>query len=213
MVTLNRKTIAVEYLCNKDKRFAKVVSLVGTISYEPYDKSPYSFLVHEIIEQMLSKQSGTAIFNRLYDLCDGSVTPQTISKLSDEEIKSIGTAKNKVVYIRQLTNSVLNNEINLDYLTYLSDSDVIKTLTTLKGIGSWTAKMYLIFVLDRKDILPYEDVAFLQSYMWMYNTTDCSKQTIEKRCRKWKPYSSIAARYLYRALDMGFTKDKFHLFS
>jgi len=72
--------------------------------------------------------------------------------------------------------------------------------------------MYLIFVLDRQDILPTEDTAFIQSYEWLYKTTDRSKESIEKRCKKWKPYSSIATRYLYRALDAGFTKEEFHLF-
>ncbi|MCQ2195876.1 MAG: hypothetical protein MJZ28_13140, partial [Paludibacteraceae bacterium] len=67
-------------------------------------------------------------------------------------------------------------------------------------------------VLGRQDILPYEDGAFLQSYRWMYKTTDCAPQTIMKRCAKWKPYSSIASRFLYRALDMGLTKKEFHLF-
>ena len=79
-------------------------------------------------------------------------------------------------------------------------------LMSIKGIGSWSAKMYLIFVLDRQDVLPYEDVAFLQSYGWLYKTSDYSKIAVEKKCNRWKPYSSIAARYMYRALDMGMTK-------
>ena len=67
-------------------------------------------------------------------------------------------------------------------------------------------------MLDRQDILPTEDVAFLQAYEWMYNTKDRSRVSVEKKCKKWKPYSSIAARYLYRALDMGLTKNEFHLY-
>ncbi|MCC8014242.1 MAG: hypothetical protein LIO87_03520 [Eubacterium sp.] len=80
------------------------------------------------------------------------------------------------------------------------------------GIGKWTAKMYLIFVLDCPDVLPVEDAAFLQAYKWLYKTEDCSEKSVYKKCKKWKPYSSIAARYLYRALDMGYTKKEFHLF-
>lgn len=89
--------------------------------------------------------------------------------------------------------------------------DVIKKLTSVRGIGNWTAKMYLLFVLGRQDILPYEDGAFLQSYRWMYRTDECATQAVLKRCKKWKPYSSIASQYLYRALDMGLTKTEFHL--
>ena len=88
----------------------------------------------------------------------------------------------------------------------MTDEAALKELVSLHGIGIWTAKMYLIFVLDRQDILPFEDVAFLQSYKWLYKAEDVSKASIEKKCKKWKPYSSIAARFLYRALDMGFTK-------
>ena len=103
-------------------------------------------------------------------------------------------------------------DLVLEDLPDMSDTEVYKKLTKIRGIGSWTAKMYLLFVLDRQDILPIEDVAFLQSYRWMYKTDDVSKESVLKKCRKWKPYSSIAARYLYRALDMGLTKEPFHLF-
>ncbi len=72
--------------------------------------------------------------------------------------------------------------------------------------------MYLIFVLNRQDVLPWEDGAFLQSYRWMYKTEDSSRKAVEQKCRKWKPYLAIAARFLYRALDEGFTKSEFHLF-
>lgn len=92
------------------------------------------------------------------------------------------------------------------------DLEVIKRLTSIKGIGTWTAKMYLIFVLNRQDILPYEDGAFMQVFRWLYKTENCSKQDVIKKSQKWKPYSSIAARFMYRALDMELTKSEFHLF-
>ena len=94
----------------------------------------------------------------------------------------------------------------------MDDKQAIKELTKISGVGNWTAKMFLIFVLNRSDILPYEDVAFLQGYGWLYKTNDFSKASVEKKCKKWKPYSSIAARYMYKALDGGHTKEEFHLF-
>lgn len=211
ITTLNREHPAVQYLCKKDKRLAKVVDMVGEITYQPH-KDGYAFLVHEIIEQMLSIKAGAKIYARLQELCGGEITAQSVAALSDEEIKSIGTANSKVTYIRNVTTAFISGELDLNALSTMSDEDVFKKLTQLKGIGSWTAKMYLIFVLDRKDILPIEDVAFLQSYKWMYKTEDVSKMSVMKKCKKWKPYSSIAARYLYRALDMGLTKESFHLF-
>ena len=115
-------------------------------------------------------------------------------------------------YIRSLTTAVISGILVFDDLINQTDEEIIHELTSFRGIGTWTAKMFLIFGLNRPDVLPYEDAAFLQSYKWMYKTSDCSKESIMKRCKKWKPYSSIAARYLYRALDYGLTKDEFHLF-
>lgn len=207
LITLNENSESIQYLCRKDKRLAKVIS----ITYWAYNDA-YSFLVHEIIEQMLSVKAGAKIYGRLEGLCDGIVTPEKIDKITDEQIKSIGTANSKVAYIRNLTNAVLTGEIKFSELTEKTDEEVFNILISLKGIGSWTAKMYLIFMLDRQDILPTEDVAFLQAYEWMYNTKDRSRVSVEKKCKKWKPYSSIAARYLYRALDMGLTKNEFHLY-
>lgn len=210
-IRLNENTPSIQYLCKKYKRLAKVISMIGPITYKPHDDA-FAFLVHEIIEQMLSIKAGAKIYSRLEELCNGSISPNNINQLTDEQIKSIGTSTSKVSYIRGITNAVLSGEINLEELPSLNDQQICKKLLALKGVGNWTAKMYLIFVLDRQDILPTEDIAFIQAYEWMYKTTDRSKESIEKRCKKWKPYSSIAARYLYRALDAGFTKEEFHLF-
>ena len=161
---------------------------------------------------MLSAKVGNIIYGRLSDLCDGHISIETISSLSDEEIKSIGTANSKVKFIRSITEVVLKDPSFFDNLKDLPDEEVYRRLTSIKGIGPWTAKMYLLFVLNRNDILTYEDVAFLQGFSWAYNTKDLSPAAVKKRCKKWKPYSSIAARYMYRALDTGLTKQEFHLY-
>lgn len=212
VLILDSTSASIKYLCQKDKRLNKVISDIGPISYTPHTDDAYSFLVHEIIEQMLSVKAGAKIYERLEALCGGVVTPDTVKALSDEEIKGIGTSSFKVGYIRSLTNAVDTGELVFEDLADMSDLQVIKKLTAIRGIGKWSAKMYLIFALDRQDILPTEDVAFLQSYEWLYKTKDRSEDVVKKRCKKWSPYSSIAARYLYRALDMGMTKDEFHLY-
>lgn len=211
VITVNNDSPSIQYLCKIDKRLAKVIEMVGPISYE-LQPNPYVFLVHEIIEQMLSVKAGNKIFSRLKKLCDGIITPEKISVLSDVEIKGIGTATSKVSYIRNLTNAVLNKEIDFESLETMSDIEVFNQLTKLKGIGKWTANMYLIFVLNRQDILPTNDTAFLQVYEWLYKTTDRTEQSVKNKCKKWKPYSSIAVRYFYRALDTGLTKNEFHLY-
>lgn len=111
-----------------------------------------------------------------------------------------------------MTEAVRCRQIDLGQIKEKTDIQIMKELTALKGIGNWTAKMYLIFCLNRQDILPYEDFAFLQGFGWLYKTDDFSRQNVEKKCKKWKPYSSVAARYMYKALDLGFTKSEFHLF-
>ena len=211
-ITLDMNSSPVQYLCNKDKRLAKVIRMVGPITYKTHYENPYAFLVHEIIEQMLSVKAGAMIYSRLVDLCNGKIDPSVVNKIPDDQLKSIGTSINKVRCIRTLTDSIINNILSLGDLPALSDTEVIDELTKIKGIGMWTAKMYLLFVLNRDDVLPFEDVAFLQSYKWMYKTEDISRVSVEKKCRKWKPYTSIAARYLYKALDSGLTKNEFHLY-
>lgn len=160
IITLDNNSPEIQYLCKKDKRLAKVISMVGPITYETHDEAPYEFLVHEIIEQMLSVKAGNKIFSRLVELCNGKISPEIIDSLSIVQIKGIGTSTSKANFIMGLTHSVLNGELQLNELVNCSDEEVIKRLTSLRGVGMWTAKMYLIFVLNRSDVLPTEDVHF-----------------------------------------------------
>lgn len=210
-IRLTKDTPSVQYLCRQCKRLAKVIDLVSPITYTPHDENPYSFMVHEIIEQMLSVKAGAKIYSRLEELCDGQVTPARINRLSDEQIRNTGTSKLKVGYIRSLTMAADNGILDLNHMTSMTDSEIIDELTNIRGVGNWTAKMFLLFVLDRPDVLPFEDTAFLQVYRWMYKTKDCHPKKVTAKCSKWKPYSSIASRFCYRALDSGLTKEDFNL--
>lgn len=212
IITLDADTASIQYLCKRDKRLAKVISMIGSITYKTLADEPYAFLVHEIIEQMLSVKAGAKIYGRLSSICNDQVTPEIVSIITDEMLRSTGISQNKISYIRALTNEIMNGSLDLSTLSEYPDEDVKKRLTSIKGIGNWTANMYLIFVLNRDDILPVEDIAFQQSYKWLYHTEDVSKESIRKKCKKWKPYSSIASRFLYRALDDGLTKTTFHLY-
>ena len=212
-ITIDLRNPKIQYLCERDKRLKKLISMVGPIQYTIRDSDDsYRFLIHEIIEQMLSVIAGNAIFNRLNSLCNEEITPEVVAGLSDAQIRSIGTSNTKVSFIRSITNSVLSGELNFPDLENMSDDEVLRTLISIRGIGTWTAKMYLLFVLNRENILPFEDVAFLQAYQWLYKTSDRSSNAVIKKCKKWSQYSSYAARYLYRALDTGLTKEEFHLF-
>ena len=161
---------------------------------------------------MMSVKAARHIYGRLESLCDGAVTVERIRALSDEEIRSTGTSVAKAEYIRNVTYAVESGRWNFEEMKDMPDQEVISLLTSVRGIGNWTAKMCLIFVLNRPNILPYEDGAFLQTYRWLYKTSDCSPESVKKRCRKWSPYATAASRYFYRALDLGLTKEEFHLY-
>ena len=195
----------ISYLKAKDKRLAKVIETVGEIGIYQHTDSFY-FLVREIVGQMVSAAVKKVIFNRLIAICNDDICPETLLKLQVQELRAIGLSNAKSQFILSLAEMVANGIINFGTFEEMSDDEVLHQLTSIKGIGSWTAKMYLLFFLQRNDILPYEDGAFLQAYRWLYNTRKCDQKSIEKRCKKWKPYTSIAARYLYRALDTGLTK-------
>lgn len=207
VVSLNRKAPEIQYLIKKDTRLDKLIDLVGEITYLP-DKDEYSFLVSTIVGQMLSNKVADVLYQRILNVC-GEVSPYIISITDKDMLRSTGISQRKVETIIDLTQKVLSNEIAFADYCKMSDDQIIKALTSVKGIGTWSAKMYLIFVLDRKDVLPYEDGAFIQAYRWLYNTKKFNRDDIVKRCKKWSPYSSYAARYLYKALDSGFTKQNF----
>lgn len=208
-ITLSLDTHSVAYLCQKCKLFAKMAITIGPITYKLHDDDPYSFMIHEIIEQMLSVRASERIYNRLLQLCDGALTPGAVDSLTDKQIKSIGTASSKVNYIRSMTAAAKAGLIDPVKLSTLSDEEVLSSLLTIRGVGSWTAKMYMIFVLGRENVLPIEDVAFIQAFSWLYNSNRDDKSFIIDKCKEFEPYRSIAARFFYKALDSGLTKKPF----
>lgn len=199
----------IQYLKESDKRLAKVIDRIGELNYSSYNFSHgdnFLFLTKEIVGQMISSSVKRILLQRLYTICNNQVTPEIISRLSIEDLRSIGLSRAKSSYILNLADVFINKEIDFDKLLSAADDVVINTLSSIRGIGIWTSKMYLIFYLQREDVLPYEDGAFLQSYKWLYNTKNVKPDSIARRCKKWKPFTSIGARYLYRALDLGLTK-------
>lgn len=209
-ITLDDERIV--YLKKKDSRLSVVFDLIGDISYEIHEDG-YKFIIGEIVEQMLSVKAADKIRGRLLDICNGVISPETISRMTVDELRGIGISRGKSQYILNFNEAICSKVIVLDDMKNLGDADVAEKLTCVKGIGSWTAKMYLLFVLERENILPYEDGAFLQAYRWLYQTQKAKPEDIMRKCRKWSPYSSIASRYLYRALDRGYTKKPFAQYS
>jgi DNA-3-methyladenine glycosylase II len=200
------KTQPIIHLCKVDKRLERVICEIGDI--EPHDYSEvdgFTFLVREIVGQMISAKVKKTIYNRLLALCHQEVIPSRIDALSIEDLRQIGLSNSKSNYIKNLATLALSGSLELEGLRALPDDQVMETLTSIKGIGQWTSKMYLLFFLGREDVLPFEDGAFIQAYRWLYNTSNVKPKEISKNCKKWSPYSSLASKYLYRALDTGLT--------
>lgn len=192
----------VQHLCNADEYLAVIIKHYGTLKYTLYSNQ-FAFFVETIIGQMLSNKVADIITSRLVELCDGEISLNALSGLSHQRIKSIGLSNQKADYIVGFTNIIRENPRFFDELEQCHEETIMKELTKIRGIGSWTAKMYLIFSLNCMDVLPYEDGAFLQAFRLLYNTNSVSPDVVQDRCAPWKPYSSIASRYLYRALDTG----------
>ena len=197
-----------EHLKKADSRLKRVIEEVGDLQIRTYNSTSdeFLFLIREIVGQMISSGVKRVLLQRLQLLCNNTISPDSLASLTVEQLRGIGLSNAKSNYIRNLAILVSSNAIDFDYINNLEDEDVIKELTKIKGIGKWTSKMYLIFFLQREDVLPYEDGAFLQAYKWLYNTKNVTPDSISRKCKKWKPYQSIGARYMYQALDRGLTK-------
>jgi DNA-3-methyladenine glycosylase II len=208
IINLNSK--AIKHLVGVDDKFMTLYHLVGKISYQT-NNDPFSAIVETIIGQMLSNKVARIFRDRLVKICHtGKIDVASVQKLSVIELRNIGISGSKARYILDFAAAYNLADYSSKKLLRLTDDEIIKQITWHKGLGIWSAKMFLIFVLGRENILPCEDVAFLQAFTW-YNelTSTPSAEEVKMICHKWSPYTSIAARYLYKALDTGLTKQPF----
>jgi DNA-3-methyladenine glycosylase II len=163
---------------------------------------------------MLSNKVTHIFVERLNKIClTGKIDIDSIKKLSAENLRSIGISWSKAQCIIEFTNEYNKSKYTRQKLSLLSDEEIRRKITSIKGLGNWSAKMFLLFVMDRENILPYEDMAFLQAFVWYKGLQSIPKiNEIKIMCKKWEPYTSIVARYLYKALDSGLTKKPFNLY-
>lgn len=163
----------------------------------------FADLVETIICQQLSDRAGATIFARFQKLFPGGTfTPARVLRLSDERIRSVGTSRSKVGFIKNLAQHVLTKSVQLVQLAKLPDQEVIRELTKLKGIGPWTAEMFLMFSLGREDIFSYGDLGLRNAIKKMYGLKkDPTKKQMEAITRKWSPYRTYACRILWKSLE------------
>jgi DNA-3-methyladenine glycosylase II len=163
----------------------------------------FSALVRAITNQQLSTKAAATIYQRLASLMPGGVpTPASIEALSDEQLRSVGYSRQKSGYLRDLCRHALDGTLDLDRIEEQPDEAVIATLTQVKGIGRWSAEMFLMFRLHRPDVLPVGDLGIVNAIKRQYRLRKTpTPDRIRKIGEAWKPYRSVACWYLWRSLD------------
>jgi len=163
---------------------------------------PFRALIHSIISQQLSTRAAATIEGRFRALFGGVPTPTQVTATSDTELRVVGLSGQKVRYLRDLCRRVEDGSLQLTELEHMSDDEVIAALTQVKGIGRWTAEMFLMFRLHRPDVLPVDDLGIVKAVQRAYRlrTVPTSKRLIHLG-ESWRPYRSVACWYLWASLD------------
>jgi 3-methyladenine DNA glycosylase/8-oxoguanine DNA glycosylase len=162
----------------------------------------FSALVRAITGQQLSTKAASTIYARLVALMPGGVTPAALVSLTDEQMRAVGMSRQKIAYFRDLAEKALSGALPLDAIDEMGDDEVIAALTQVKGIGRWSAEMFLMFRLHRPDVLPVDDLGIVNAVQAVYRLR---KRPTADRIRRigeaWRPYRSVASWYLWRSLD------------
>ena len=185
----------ISYLKNKDKKLAEVIEKVGLIERET-DPEIFSALVHHIVGQQISTKAQATIWERMKNSL-GAVTPETILNASVDEIRSFGISLRKVEYMKDFAEKVHTGEFDIEAAEKMEDDELIKYLTTLKGVGVWTAEMILLFCLQRPNVFSFYDLAIQRGLRMVYHHRKIDRKLFEKYKRRFTPYCSVASLYLW----------------
>jgi DNA-3-methyladenine glycosylase II len=193
---------AIHHLTQCDPVLAGIIQTAGAYRIEYHDPT-FETLVRSIVFQQLSGKVARVIYNRLQAaLPDGEMTPQAILTLRPAKMRALGLSRQKMTYIRDLARRTRRGQIVFESLRALTDQEVIERLTEVKGIGLWTAQMFLMFALRRKNVLPAGDLGIRTAIKKAYGLDELPKPVeIEELARGWHPYCTVAAWYLWRSLD------------
>lgn len=165
-------------------------------------KDYFSALTREIIGQQLSGKAANAIIKRFKSLLKNEIIdPQKLLKIPDQKLRDVGMSWAKAKYVKNIAEVYLTNTVKFDQFDKLSDEEIIKELTTIKGVGPWTAEMFLIFTLGREDIFSFGDLGLKKGFTKLYRVENPTKDQIEKVTSKWTPYRSYGSITLWHSLD------------
>lgn len=195
----------IEYLKKKDTIMKEIINLVGNYCVQ-IRPDPYLVLVESIIYQQLTGRAAHSIYQRFVNhYNDVLLTPEKVLSTSSETMKSFGLSNKKIEYIKLLSKNITEKNFNLQSVSTLDDEEIINQLTKMKGIGKWTADMFLIFCLGRKDVFPIHDLGIKKAIQkWYLKSTvqfPPTKQKMLEISQVWKPYRSIATWYLWKSLS------------
>jgi DNA-3-methyladenine glycosylase II len=192
---------AEKHLRRVDPVLAKIMKQQGSCALKP-DRRYFQSLVEAILSQQLSVKAAATIFGRFRDLLAGQVLPGAILSLRDEQFRGAGISRQKTAALRDLSVKWQNGLVNPRRFQRMSDEEIIAALTQVKGIGRWTAEMFLIFSLCRLDVLPVDDLGFRNAVKKAYGLRKLPEaQRLTTLAEKWKPYRAIATWYLWASLD------------
>ncbi|MGB7960761.1 MAG: DNA-3-methyladenine glycosylase [Nitrososphaeraceae archaeon] len=192
-----------KHLCCADKRLAKIITEIGSYSIKIRNDS-FQALIESIIYQQLSGSAANTIYNRFLTYYKNQIpTPEQIISSSDLELRNqVGLSRMKITYLKDLSTHIVDGRLNLLDLPKMQDAEIISQLTRVKGIGRWTAEIFLIFCLARNDILPVTDLGLRNAMKRTYLLDELPRPNkMMEIADPWRPYRSIATWYLWKSLS------------
>jgi 3-methyladenine DNA glycosylase/8-oxoguanine DNA glycosylase len=195
---------AIDAVAERDAALAHLVALVGPISYRPRNPDgAFGALVRAIVFQQLAGAAANAIHGRVRATVEGDLTPEALAAVPDGTLRAAGLSANKLASLRDLTAKVLDGTVVLDGQTRRSDDEIIERLVTVRGIGRWTAEMFLMFELRRLDVWPVDDLGVRQGYgiAWGIDPAPSAKE-LQPLGERFRPYRTVVARYCWEAVAL-----------
>lgn len=196
--------LAEKHLAKHDKKLALVIKISGPCRLQPHTDY-YGELVGSIVGQQLSSKAAASIWRRVLDLFDGKMpSPQQLIKIEDQQLRDVGLSWAKVRYVKDLAQHILDDRLDLDHVAIMPNDQLIEQLTAVKGIGEWSAHMFMMFGLGRLDILPVGDLGIRNAVQQLYGLKklpDSAAVVTVANKNKWHPYESVASWYLWQSLD------------
>ena len=188
------------YLCDADETLARIINAYPGELMQTRGDAFYT-LLRSIVGQQISVKAADAVWGRVESALS-EVTPRALISLDDETLRGCGLSHQKVAYSRNIAKHFEEKAITEGYFVSMSDAEVITDLTEIKGVGRWTAEMFLMFHLLRQDILPLDDIGLLKGIEVAYGWEERRKKADYGALAKaWSPYRSVATWYLWRSLD------------